>query len=159
MKKLIVGLLAIVLVFSLVGTAMAASSYHSVAVKVEPINEITVNGILMLTINSTGEVTDDTTCTLDWSTNATAQKGAKISAQLDSDYTTGLTLKAAVAPGTNSNGTSAGTQTLSTTSVDLVTGLTHESVTGSVITYTATATMAVAPATYTQSVTYTIVAL
>ena len=160
MKKLMVVLLALSLCLGLVGTAMAASSgSHSVAITIETINEITVTGTPTLVISSTGEVTDSS-CTLDWSTNATASKGAKISAQLGTDYATNITLMAAVVPGSSSNGTAATTQTLSATSaVDLVTGLTCEDVTASLITYTATATIAVEPATYTQTVTYTITAV
>ena len=160
MKKLMVVLLALSLCLGLVGTAMAASSgSHSVAITIETINEITVTGTPTLVISSTGEVTDSS-CTLDWSTNATASKGAKISAQLGTDYTTGITLEAAVVPGAGSSGASIGTLTLSFgSSQDLVTGLTCEDVTGSAITYTATATMAVEPGIYTQTVTYTITAL
>ena len=148
------------LVFGLVGTAMAASdSSHPVVITVSAIDEITVNGTPTLTIDSSSAVTDST-CTLDWSTNATALKGAKISAQLGADYTTGITLEAEITSLGGGNGTLLGKKTLSlATSQDLVNGLTCESVTGSVITYTTAATMTVAPDTYTQTVTYTITAL
>ncbi len=86
-------------------------------------------------------------------TNSATSK--KITAQLTSALTAGLSLSANLqAPST---GTSAGAVVLSTTPSDAVTSIEAVAATGLTISYSATATVSVAPNTYSAEVTYTIV--
>ncbi len=159
MKKLILGLVMIGLVFGLAGVAMAANTdSHSVTVTVSAINEIDVSGgNLTLTINAAaaGEepaaVSDSTTCGLVWTTNE-ASKKITVQSNLASPT---FTLKA-LATGVSGGGSAASEVTFSNASVhDFVAGIATE-IGGCNITYTASATAAQGTGSDVHTITYTI---
>jgi hypothetical protein len=139
--------------------AAAQTATQTVAFEVQAINQISVTGSPSLIINSASAGGAPTAATAsasyDITTNGTNEK---ITAQLDTDMPTGVTLSASLAA--PSTGTSAGAKSLSqTTAQDMVTGISTESQTGLAINYTlnATAAAGVVPAG-TRTVTYTITA-
>jgi hypothetical protein len=139
--------------------AAAQTATQTVAFEVQAINSITVTGSPSLIINSVtagGAPADATaSASYDITTNGTNEK---ITAQLDTDMPTGVTLSASLAA--PSTGTSAGAKSLSQTAAqDMVTGISTENQAGMAINYTLSATAAagvVPPGT--RTVTYTITA-
>ncbi|PKP61334.1 hypothetical protein CVT91_03415 [Candidatus Atribacteria bacterium HGW-Atribacteria-1] len=163
MRKLIVCLVTLGLIFGLVGTAMAGNTdSHSVTVQVDAINEINVAGgdspapaiILIISTAIAGseptEVTD-TSCTLLWTTNQASKKITVVTNQASPTFTlkvlaTGVT-----------GGTAAAEVTLSTTAADFVTAV--ATTTGiCTLQYTASATAAQGEGSDAHIITYTITA-
>lgn len=129
---------------------------QSVSYQVDAINQIAVTGTPSLVINTAVAGSGPTSATSTGSTWAvtTNQTGAKITASINSNMTAGLTLSATL--GAPTGATSAGAKSLSTTAVDLVTGITKLAESGLAITYTLDATAAAGVTSGTRTVTYTI---
>ena len=123
------------------------------------VNEIAVisvqGGLVNLTIDTATAGDDPEPATADVTYNVTTNgSDKKITAELDSDMPAGLTLTADMdAPAAAS---SAGALSLSSTAVDLVTGISMLKANGLDLTYEASATLDAAPASYSRTVTYTI---
>lgn len=153
-KKLILSLVGIIGASTLAG---AQTATQTVTFAVNAINQIAFAGAPSLTITTAVAGSDPTPVTDATSTWAvtTNQTGAKISATIPSNMAAGLTLAVTLAaPGA---ATSSGSQTLSTVSVDLVTGLTKQKGNALAVTYQLSATAAAGViASGTRVVTYTI---
>jgi hypothetical protein len=151
-------LLAIAAVLLPGPAALAAdTATQDVDITVQAVNEISVGATVALTINSaTAGSNPSGTATSSWNitTNSTASK--KVTAQLAAALTSGLSLSVNLqAPST---GTSAGLTALSSgTGSDVVTSIEAVAASGLTISYSATATVAVAANTYSADVIYTIV--
>ncbi len=149
------------LVLSLVGiagaSALAGAQTQTVTFAVNAINQISNSGTPSLTITTAvagSQPTSATDATSSWAVT-TNQSGAKISASIPSAMPAGLTLK--VNLGAPAGATSAGLQTLSTSSVDLVTAITKLASGSLSATYQLDATAAAGVvASSTRLVTYTI---
>jgi len=161
MKRFIAIFTACIFAVALTGTAIAADNDdHTVTITIAELNHILVTGgNVSLTINtvdgSMNPVSDTDNATgLLWITNSGTAK--RITAQLDADYATGITLTVAASDG-STNGSSAGTVTLEAASAqNVITGSQSEIATSS-LTYTASATAAAEPnAGETHTVTYTL---
>jgi hypothetical protein len=158
MKSLKIAALAATLVVSSAVAAQAQSTTQNVTYAVSAINQVSVTGTLTLTISTAtagtapGAVTNSTSS---WAvtTNGTNKK---LTASLNSNMDTGVTLSlTAVAP---SVGTSAGKKSLSTTAVDLVTGMAGVAESGMGLTYELAATLAAGViASSSRTVTFTLV--
>ena len=139
------------------GTAGAQSPSQTINFSVAAINQVAVAGTVTLNITTAAAGSAPTQATDNASTWAvtTNQSGAKISASLNSDMPTGLTLQ--VALGAPSGASSAGAQTLSSASVDLVTNVSQIAASGLSMNYTLDAALtAGVVASGTRTVTYTI---
>jgi len=139
------------------GIAQAASSAtQDVDITVQNVNEISVGTAVTLTINTAiagGNPGGTALSNYSITTNSSTSK--KITAQLVGALTAGLSLSVSVqAPST---GTSAGVAVLTTSPSDVVNSIEAVAASGLTISYSATATVAVAPNTYSADVTYTIV--
>jgi hypothetical protein len=139
------------------GAAHAAdSATQDLDITVQAVNEISVGTAVALSVSSAAAGVNPTgiiSSTYSITTNSTVSK--KITAQLTGALTGGLALSVNLqAPST---GTSAGTALLSTSPVDVVNSIEAVAATGLTISYSATATVAVAPNSYVAEVTYTIV--
>ena len=137
--------------------AQAQSATQTVTYAVNAINQIAFIGTPSLTITTAtagSAPTSATDASATWAVT-TNQTGAKISASIATAMPTGLTLNSSlVAP---TGGTSAGLQALSTTSVDLVTGITKLAQGSLGVSYKLDATAAAGVVTSaTRVVTYTI---
>ena len=140
---------------ALSGTAGAQS--QTITFSVGAINQVAVTGAPVLAISTATAGSNPTQATDNASTWAvtTNQSGAKISASLDSDMPTGLTLK--VSLGAPSGATSAGAKSLAAASVDLVTGVSQVAASSLSMSYTLDAVpTAGVVASSTRTVTYTI---
>ena len=138
--------------------AFAQTATQTVTFQVDAINQISVSAAsVSLDINTAVAGSNPTSATssgLTWAVT-TNQSGAKITGILNSDMPSGLTLKATL--GAPSGGTSAGVKALSSTSSDLVTGVSQVAASGLALTYTLDATPAAGVVTSTsRTVTYTI---
>jgi len=160
-KKTIACAVLAALGVALGGSAEAASSAtQDVDITVQSVNEISVGGTVTLTINSATagqNPTGTTTSTYAITTNSAT--GKKITAQLVAPLDTGLTLSVFLqAPsGATSSGSLAAPVALSSSSAsDVVTSIEAVAANGLTINYSATATVAVTPNTYSADVTYTI---
>lgn len=138
--------------------AHAQTATQTVSYEVTAINEISVSGSPSLVINDatagSGLTSASASGTYAITTN---QTNRKITAQLDSNMPSGVTLAVTLAAPTG--GTSAGAVSLSTTAQDVVTGVSNVNQSGLSIGYTLSATVAagVVPAGN-RTVTYTITA-
>lgn len=142
---------------ALSSTSYAQSNVASqqVSINVAEISVIAVTGNVNMTINAAtaGQAPDAATASVSYNVT-TNGSNKKISAELDTAMPTGLTLSANMtAPG---GASSAGKLALSTTSVDLVTGITKVRASGLALAYEAVATVNAAPDSYVRTVTYTI---
>ena len=140
--------------FSSVASAQTAN--QTVTFQVDAINQIAFAGSPSLTINTAtaGSAPTAATANVTWAVT-TNQTGAKITASIGSAMPAGLTLTANLAAPTG--GSSAGAQSLSTTAVDLVTGITKLAEGGLGVEYSLSATPAAGVvASTTRTVTYTI---
>lgn len=142
-------------------TAIAANAQtasHDVTIVVPEFNVLAVSGNITLTLGAPAAAGADPTPAVNnasqylVTTNAT---GKKITAQISSAYSAGITLEAELSAVGSS--TSAGKVALTATAQDMVTGIGLVAGTGS-IEYTASATSAVVPngAGETRTVTYTL---
>ena len=143
----------------LAGASSAAAGQTATQVitfQVDAINQISFAGSPSLVVNTAtaGSNPTSVTAAATWAVT-TNQTGAKITASIGSAMPAGLTLSANLtAP---AGATSAGSQSLSTTSVDLVTGITKTAQGAMAVSYSLAATAAAGVvASTTRTVTYTI---
>jgi hypothetical protein len=115
-------ILATMALFTAASAAQAQNATQNVTFQVNAINQIAVAGSPSLTINTAtaGSAPTAATASATWAVT-TNQSNAKITASLDSDMPTGLTLT--VDLGAPSGASSVGATALSSASVDLVTGI------------------------------------
>lgn len=143
----------------LAGAASAASAQtatQTVTFQVDAINQIAFSGSPSLVINTATAGVDPSAATAaaTWAVT-TNQTGAKVTASIGSAMPAGVSLTVNLAAPTGA--TSAGAQALSTTAVDLVTGLTKVAQGTLGVTYSLTATAAAGVVSSTsRTVTYTI---
>jgi hypothetical protein len=136
--------------------AAAQTANQTVTFQVDAINQIAFSGSPSLTINTAAAGSNPTAATAaaTWAVT-TNQTGAKITASIASNMPTGLTLTVNLTAPTG--GTSAGARSLSTTAVDLVTGITKIAQGSLNVGYNLAATPAAGVvASTTRTVTYTI---
>jgi Tfp pilus assembly protein PilV len=150
--------IAAVAALMLIGiTGAARAQTQTVTYQVNAINQIAFIGAPSLTISTATAGSAPNSATFNTATWAvtTNQTGSKISASIASNMPTGLTLS--VNLGAPTGGTSAGIKSLSTASVDLVTGVTKVANAGLTVGYTLDATVAAdVQGPSTRLVTYTI---
>jgi hypothetical protein len=153
MKRILVTL---ALLAGATSAVSAQTATQVVTFQVDAINQIAFAGSPSLVINTAtagSNPTSATSATATWAVT-TNQSNAKITASLDSNMPAGLTLS--VALGAPAGSTSIG-NTLSTTSVDLVTSITKLAQGGLSVSYTLDATpVAGVVSSSTRTVTYTI---
>jgi len=113
-------LITVVLVFGLVGAATAGNSA-----------QLTVNVTILGSIEL-GVTTADS-FSLNWASNVLHT--SKITAELGTDYVSGVTYQAKLARSTGSKASPAGQRTLSTDAVDMLTGIGDEDCASAIITY------------------------
>jgi hypothetical protein len=153
-------------IFAIVGVALAAAgaaqaqtATQNVTYAVNAINQIAVSGSPTLTVSTATAGSGPNAVTSSASTWAvtTNQTSRKLTASISSNMDTGLTLSlTAAAP---AGATSAGKKALSTTAVDLVTGISQVAQGGMSLTFELAATLAAGVvASSSRTVTYTIVA-
>jgi hypothetical protein len=134
----------------------AQTATQTVTFQVDAINQIAFVGSPSLVINTATAGSNPTTATAaaTWAVT-TNQTGAKITASIGSNMPAGLTLSVNLsAP---AGGSSAGAQSLSTTSVDLVTSITKLAQAAIGVSYSLDATLAAGVvSSTTRTVTYTI---
>ena len=144
------------LIVSASSAASAQTATQTVTFQVDAINQIAFTGSPSLVINTATAGSNPTSATAaaSWAVT-TNQTGAKITASIASNMAAGLTLSVDLsAPAV---GTSAGAQSLSTTAVDLVTGITKLAQGSRGVTYSLAATpVADVVSSSTRTVTYTI---
>jgi len=140
--------------------AAQTTATQDVTIVVAAIDVISVSaGTLTITINSATpgsppDASNDVSTT--WALTTNNASTTKITGSLGSAYAAGISLAVTLQAPTLS-GTSAGAVTLTTTDQDLVTGMSAQYESGRTITYSASATTAVAPtAGEQQTVTFTI---
>jgi hypothetical protein len=149
-------LIALSLMCGLAGLAAAQTVTQTVTFQVDAINQIAFTGNPSLVVNTAlaGNNPNTATNSVTWAVT-TNQSNAKIAASLNAALPTDVTLSVNLAPPTGA--TTAGSQSLSTTSVDLVTGITRVAESSLAVTYTLSATAAAGVvASTTRTVTYTI---
>ena len=129
---------------------------QSVSFQVDAINQIAVTGAPTLLINTAVAGAAPTSATSTGATWAvtTNQTTAKITASINANMPAGVTLSATL--GAPAGATSAGIKSLSTTTVDMVTGITKLSASGLAISYQLDATAAAGVQSGSRTVTYTI---
>jgi len=144
------------LVVAAAASANAQTATQSVGYTVSAINQIAVTGSPSLTINTAvaGNAPTSVTSTGHSWAVTTNQTGAKITASIPTAMPAGITLTATMAA--PAGATSAGALALSTTAVDLVTGITKLNATGLALSYQLDATSAAGVVSGTRVVTYTI---
>ena len=146
----------IALMLSAASAASAQTATQTVTFQVDAINQIAFAGSPSLVINTAtaGSAPTQATAAATWAVT-TNQTGAKITASIASNMPAGLTLSVNLSAPTG--GTSAGATSLSTTSVDLVTGITKLAQGALGVTYSLDATAAAGVVTSSsRTVTYTI---
>jgi hypothetical protein len=152
MKKII----ALALLAATAGIASAQTSTQVVTFQVNAINQIAFSGSpsILISTATAGSAPTSATASASWAVT-TNQTGAKITASINSATPAGLTLSVDLsAP---AGATSAGSSALSTTAVDVVTGITKLAQGALGVTYTLDATPAAGVvASTTRTVTYTI---
>jgi hypothetical protein len=144
MKKLVVGLLGLGLVFGISSLTMAGNTaQQTVIYEVAAINEISVSGDpgkLMVNSATAGSEPNDTTDNSTTWAITTNQTARKITGSINSNMPTNVTLEINLeAP---SGGSGAGDISLSTSDADLVTSIETVAESGLTITYTLSATVA-----------------
>ena len=149
-------IVALALMIGASSAASAQTATQTVTFQVDAINQIAFSGSPSLVINTAtaGSAPTAATAAATWAVT-TNQSGAKITASIASNMPAGLTLSASLAAPTG--GSSAGAQSLSTTAVDLVTGITKLAEGSLGVTYSLSATPAAGVvSSTTRTVTYTI---
>jgi hypothetical protein len=142
--------------FFAAATASAQTATQSVTFQVDAINQIALSGSPSLVVNTAtaGSAPTQASAAATWAVT-TNQTGAKITASINSAMPAGLDLQ--VNMSAPAGGSSAGAQTLSTTAVDVVTGITKLAQSGISVGYTLDATAAAGVvASTSRTVTYTI---
>ena len=149
-------LATLALIAGAAGAASAQTATQSVTFQVDAINQIAFSGSPSLVINTAtaGSAPSNATAAATWAVT-TNQSSAKITASIGSAMPAGLTLQVNLsAP---SGAASAGAQTLSTISVDLVTGITKVAESAIAVNYSLAATAAAGVvSSSSRTVTYTI---
>lgn len=144
-------------IICLAGSASAQTATQSVSIAVNPINQIAFTGSPSLTITTAAAGSNPTSvsdASATWAVT-TNQTGAKITASIASALPAGVTLSVALAA--PAGGSSAGSQALGVTAVDVVTSITKLAQGGLGVTYTLGATAAAGVvASTSRVVTYTI---
>jgi hypothetical protein len=140
-------------------TASAQTATQNVSIQVNAIYQIAVTGgaqSLTITTATAGSAPTDATASVSWAVT-TNQTNQKITASINSAMPANVTLSANLtAP---AGATSAGSQVLGTSAVDVVTGISTLATGGLGLTYTLSATPAAGVvASTTRTVTYTITA-
>lgn len=149
-------ILATMALLSAASVAQAQTSTQNVTFQVNAVNQIAVAGSPSLTVNTAtaGSAPTAATASATWAVT-TNQSNAKVTASLDSDMPSGLTLS--VDMGAPTGASSAGATALSSVSVDLVTGITKLAQGALSIGYSLSATTAAGVVSSTsRTVTYTI---
>jgi hypothetical protein len=149
-------LATMVLLAGVTSAASAQTANQSVTFQVDAINQIAFSGSPSLVINTATAGSNPTSATAaaSWAVT-TNQTGSKITASIGSNMPAGLTLSVDLSAPTG--GSSAGAQSLSTTSVDLVTGITKLAEGSLGVSYSLDATPAAGVVSSTsRTVTYTI---
>ena len=163
MKKHVLLLVAAasILAFSLNAFA-AGTAEQIVTFTIGASNEISVSGppglmeILAAEAGSVPEAVIDNNTTISYSTNSSNKK---ITADIDLDMPTGVTLEAHIAAPGGAQGISQGSKPLSVTASDLVSGISKAAVQDATITYTLSATTSADPIeNETRTVTFTLTA-
>jgi hypothetical protein len=151
-------LMVALLVVAAAASASAQTATQTVTMQVDAINLISISGTPSLTISAAvagGAPTSVTSTGNTWAVT-TNQTGAKITASIASAMPTGITLSANMGAPAGS-GASAGYQSLGTTAVDLVSGITKLNETGLSLSYKLDATAAAGTlSSTTRVVTFTI---
>ena len=147
---------AMALMLGAASAASAQTATQTVTFQVDAINQIAFSGSPSLVINTAtaGSNPTSATASASWAVT-TNQTAAKITASIASNMASGLTLQVNLsAP---AGGASAGAQSLTTTAVDLVTGITKLAQGSLGVTYSLAATpLAGVVSSSTRTVTYTI---
>ena len=149
-------LTAVAFLAGITSVASAQTANQTVTFQVDAINQIAFTGSPSLVVNTAtaGSAPTAATANVSWAIT-TNQTGSKITASIGSNMPAGLTLTVNLAA--PSVGTSAGAQSLSTTAVDLVTGITKLAESGMNVGYSLSATTAAGVvSSTTRTVTYTI---
>ncbi|MBV9110969.1 MAG: hypothetical protein JO306_16290 [Gemmatimonadetes bacterium] len=149
---------ALALVALTAAKSHAQSNTQDVSLEVQAINQISFTGSPSLVISTATAGSAPTSATANATYAITTnESNKKVTAQIDTDVPTGVTLSASLAA--PSGATSAGAVSLSTVAQDVVTSISNVNASGLNVTYTLSATAAagVVPST-TRTVTYTIVA-
>ncbi len=149
-------ILATVALFTAASAAQAQNATQNVTFQVNAINQITVTGSpsLIISTATAGSAPTAATGSGNWAVT-TNQSNAKVTAELDSDMPAGLTLT--VNLGAPSGALSAGVVTLTSASVDVVTGITKQAAGALSVGYSLSATTAAGVVSSTsRTVTYTI---
>ena len=150
-------LTALALMIGSTSAAIAQTATQTVSFQVDAINQIAFSGSPSLVINTATAGSNPTSATSNTATWAvtTNQAGAKITASIGSNMPAGLTLEVSLAAPAGAS--SAGSQSLSTTAVDVVSGITRLAQGSLGVTYSLTATAAAGVVSSTsRTVTYTI---
>jgi hypothetical protein len=164
MKKLVLVLLVVGMLGVMVPLAMAGNpnnvTNQTITFQVRPINRIAVSGnpspliIITAVVGSQPTEVSDATTTYAITTNA-CYEGSEITASLDSDMPTGVTLTVNMAAPTGA--TSEGDVALTASPQAVVTGLVNVAESGDLITYKLDATVAAGVvASATRTVTFTL---
>jgi hypothetical protein len=162
MKRFIPFLFAALFILPVAQVVQAQSTddaSHDVSITVQEINAIEVGGNLEIVLDAVqpGEAPTPKTASSTYALTTNSTSARKVTAILDGSYDGNIQLAAElVAPST---GQSTGQKTLQEGEAqDLVTDIAPTSEKNLSITYTASASASDAPGTYTQTVTYTILA-
>lgn len=137
--------------------ASASAQTQTVTFAVSAVNQLSFTGTPSLTITTIpvgGAPASVTDATSTWAVT-TNQTGAKVSASIPTAMNANITLGVHLAAPAGAT-SPAGVTLLTTTPVDLVTGITQTATSGLNVTYTLTATAAATPTSGTRVVTYTI---
>ena len=149
-------LATIAILTGLTSVASAQSATQTVTFQIDAINQVSLSGSPSLVVNTATAGSNPTSATaaVTWAVT-TNQTGAKITASIGSNMPAGLTLSVNLAA--PAGATSAGSQALSTTAVDLVTSITKLAQSALSVTYALSATAAAGVvSSTTRTVTYTI---
>lgn len=160
-RALGIALLAVGLSAGLCAPAAAQgtnSDTHEVTVRVQEVNAIAVSSDVELVVNETsaGQAPSRTMTNSSFALTTNSLAARKITGALSGAYPDGITLSAELAA--PSTGSSVGTHNLSTNAVDLVTSIGPTAESNLNIAYEAAVTAQADPGTYTQTITYTILA-
>lgn len=144
MKKLIMGVAFLVVLFGLTVLTMAANTaQQTVTYEVTAINEISVSAdpgnLVVNTATAGSQPTADTDATTTWAVT-TNESTKKMTGSINTDMPANTTLEVNLTAPTG--GSSQGDVTLSTTDGDLVTAISTVAESGLTITYTLSATIA-----------------
>jgi hypothetical protein len=142
--KWLAAVITVALVFGLTGVTAGSTARNTVTVVILESTQLALSrdnnasGILPSADNSKDSLPTEQTdhsVYLSWASNVLPRHTSKITAQLGADCAPGIACRAALARPTGSNGTSAGHQVLSTSAVDMLTGIGNENCSCATIDY------------------------